>query len=696
MKVTLNWLKEFVEIESTPQELAHALTMAGLEVEALTPLPEPESGREDWLLEVGVTPNRGDCLSVAGIAREVAALTGGALKNAPLGPPAKNGGGDRRVAIAIEDPRLCARYSAQIIDDIKVAPSPLWLQHRIESCGIRAINNVVDITNYVMLETGQPLHAFDLDRLQKKTIVVRPAGAIAKFTTLDGTERELIGEDLLICDGAEPVALAGVMGGQDSEVAASTKSLLLESANFDPLSIRRTAKRLGLHSEASHRFERGVDPEGTIAALGRAAYLLGEIAGGRAEGAVIDRYPGKTKPPTIVLRESRIEALLGVKIERAEAARLLGALGLKTRDHPRRRSITVVPPASRPDITREADVLEELARLHGYDRIPTTLPLLRSAGGKIDLRLKWERKLRHVLAGEGLSEVINLPFTAESLNRDFSGIWQERGAPAAVSVVNPLAKDNTEMRRSLLPGLIDNLRFNLAHKARGFHGYHLGKVFGSRPDGETVELECVAGLMHGPRLRHGLRLGEEPAVDFLQCKGVVEAVLDLFYLRERVTWTPFGTRFLHPGKSATLSEGEAPLGYLGQVHPDFADRLELPQVFVFELDLQKLLAYAPRRIAVRSLPRFPAVERDVALVVDRDFASQEVIRWIENLGEALIEDVEVFDQYLGAPVPEGKKSLAYKISYRAEDRTLTDTEINELHQRLIDRLGEIFGAERRS
>ena len=286
-----------------------------------------------------------------------------------------------------------------------------------------------------------------------------------------------------------------------------------------------------------------------------------------------------------------------------------------------------------------------------------------------------------------------MPFTAESLNRSFPGIWP--GVPKAVSLVNPLAKENAEMRHSLLPGLIDNLRLNLAHKVSGFHAYHLGKVFCLATDGEAVERLCVAGLLHGPRAREGLRLGAEPPVDFLQCKGVVEAVLDLFHLRERVTWTPLEVGFLHPGNSAGLLYGEAPLGYFGQLHPDAADRLELPTFFLFELDLEKLLEYAPRRISVCSLPRFPAVERDVAIVVDRDFASQQVISWIENLGEALIEHVEVFDQYLGAPVPEGKKSLAYKVSYRAEDRTLTDAEINELHQRLVDQLGNVFGAELR-
>ena len=694
MKFTFNWLKEFVEITLRPADLAKSLTMAGLEVESLTVIHEPEGAQEDWLFEVGVTPNRGDCLGIAGIAREVAALTGGKLQALSLSAAAKDPSVLKRISISIEDSLLCPRYSARIVDEISIAPSPTRLRHRLECCGIRAINNVVDITNYVMLETGQPLHAFDLERLKHQAIVVRAAGAVTNFTTLDGVERGLSAEDLLICDGAEPVALAGVMGGTDSEVRDSTRSIMLESANFAPASIRRTARRLGLHSEASHRFERGVDPEGTITALNRAVYLLGQLAGGRAVAGVADRYPGRVKPPTILLREERIEKLLGIKINRKKAAKMLGALGMKTREQTRRPGLAVVPPMSRPDISREADVIEELARLHGYDQIPTTLPWVRNSGVKNDVRLAWERKLRALLAGEGLTEVVNLPFTTESLNASFPGV--DRRATSAVSVLNPLAKENAEMRHSLIPGLCENFKLNLAFKARGFHAYHLGKVFDRGADGEIGERTNIAGLMYGPRARLGLRLSEERAADFLRSKGLVEAVLELFHMSDSVTWVSARTASLHPGKSVNLLYGEAPLGYLGELHPDIAQQLELPSFFLFELDFEKLLEYAPARILINALPRFPAVERDVALVVDRDFTSQRVIDLIKGLGETLIEHVEVFDQYLGAPIPEGKKSLAYKISYRAEDRTLTDTEINDLHQRLVEQLSKTFGAERRS
>ncbi|HTF93921.1 MAG TPA: phenylalanine--tRNA ligase subunit beta, partial [Verrucomicrobiae bacterium] len=354
MKFTFNWLKESVAYSGTPERLAELLTMAGLEVESLTSLREPETERQDWLFEIAVTPNRGDCLGIAGIAREVAALTGNELRALPESPADKDSAIKKRISIKIEDAQLCARYSARIVEDVRVAPSPAWLRYRLEACGIRAINNVVDVTNYTMLETGQPLHAFDLDRLSAKQIVVRAAGPTQQLTTLDGVDRELRADDLLICDADHPIALAGVMGGSDSEVSDVTKSVLLESANFSPSTIRRTAKRLALHSEASHRFERGVDPEGTIAALNRAIYLLDEITGGRALNGVLDVVARKVKTPAIILRQDRIEKLLGLKLDLKQAEKILNSLGMKTRLQSKNRSLSVIPPANRPDINREA------------------------------------------------------------------------------------------------------------------------------------------------------------------------------------------------------------------------------------------------------------------------------------------------------------------------------------------------------
>jgi phenylalanyl-tRNA synthetase beta chain len=692
MKFTFNWLKEFVDVKSSPAELADLLTMAGLEVESLALVREPDAGAEDWSFEISVTPNRGDCLGIAGLAREVAALAGGALKQPPVSLRSKEAAEDR-ARVTIEDAKLCPRYSARLADQLRVAASPGWLRFRLEACGIRSINNAVDVTNYVMLETGQPLHAFDLDRLPARHIVVRAAGAIQRFTTLDGVERELRPEDLLICDGDLPVALAGIMGGMNSEVGGSTRTVLLESANFNPITVRRTAKRLGLHSEASHRFERAVDPEGTLAALDRAVYLLRQVAGAAPDDRAIDVYPSPPERATITLREQRIEQILGTRIETGRAETLLRSLGLETSTSPAGKAIEVVRSTRRPDLARESDLIEELARLHGYDKIPSTLPLCRIAGGKKDVRLGWERRLRSFLAGAGLMEVINLPFTGEQLNQTFSGLW-ESGAPVPVAVLNPLTKESAEMRLSLIPGLLDNLRLNLAQRAGSFHAYHLGKTFQQGASGEPEERHCLAGILYGPRARHGLGQAQE-APGFLECKGLIEGMLDLFHI-SAVHWRAESFRSLHPGKTAALVRGENRLGYLGQIHPDLSEALELPPCFVFELDFDKLLEYAPRQVTARNLPRFPNIERDLAVVVDGAFPSQQIVSWISDLGEALIEHVEVFDQYLGPPIPEGKKSLAYKISYRADDRTLTDAEVQSLHQRIVERIGEVFGAQLRT
>ena len=351
-------------------------------------------------------------------------------------------------------------------------------------------------------------------------------------------------------------------------------------------------------------------------------------------------------------------------------------------------------PPRRRDLTREADLIEELARLYGYQRIPSTLPLLRSSGGNNDDRLGWERKTRSLLAGEGLVEVVNSPFTTEKLNRVFAGLWEGDASPAAV--LNPIAKESTEMRLSLIPGLIENLRANLAQKAEGFCAYHLGKVFCLGSDGSTEERQYLGGILYGPRARRGLRTGTESALGFLDCKGLVEGILDLLHMGETVGWSREASVFLHPGRAAALVRDDKKLGTLGQVHPDVSDELGVPPFLLFELDFEGLLQYAPRRITARSLPRFPSVERDFAIVVESEFPSQQIIGWIKNRGEALIESVEVFDQYVGAPIPAGKKSLAYKISYRADDRTLTDTEINILHQNLVDQIAKVFGGQVRS
>ena len=427
--------------------------------------------------------------------------------------------------------------------------------------------------------------------------------------------------------------------------------------------------------------------------MNRAAYLFKQIAGAEPVGGAVDSYPRPVPVRTIPLRQERVQSLLGVAIPIQEVTNLLSSLGLETKG-PSEGVIEVQPPTSRPDLTREADLIEEIARLYGYEKIGSTLPLVRCSGGRTDYRLTQERQLRAFLAGEGLTEVINLPFATEWANRRFSGIWKDAAAP--VLLLNPLAKESAEMRVSLVPGLINNLTYNLAQRSGSFYAYQLSKVFRLGRGGGGEERLCLAGLLYGPRRQRGLRSGNEKLPAFLDCKGVVEGILDVLRLDDKVSWSAEAAEFLHPGRAATLVCDGAFIGYLGQIHPDIQEELELPPFHIFELDFEELLQYAPRQIKARSLPRFPSVERDFAIVVDERFRSEQIVNWIDSLGEALIEQVEVFDQYTGSPIPPGKKSLAYKIAYRASDRTLTETEVNVLHQRLMDQIERLFGAQRRS
>jgi phenylalanyl-tRNA synthetase beta chain len=548
---------------------------------------------------------------------------------------------------------------------------------------------VVDVTNYVMLETGQPLHAFDIDQLKAKRIVIRPAGDTKRFVALDATERELAREDLLICDGDVPVALAGIMGGSNSEVSPTTRSVLLESANFDALAIRRTAKRLGLHTEASHRFERGVDPEGTLAALDRAVFLLGEISNGQPVKGIVDRYPRRKRPSPIQIRDQKVKDILGIELSRKEIERILKSLGVKVQTRSKR-GIKVLPPSYRPDLSREADMIEELARLHGYEKIPATLPLIRTQGGIIDPYLRWGRGLRNFQIGEGLTEVINLPFTSREMNQHFQGLWDDQRAP--VSVLNPLKQDDSEMRLSLMPALVANFRSNIDQRARSYSRFELGKVFCLNPDGSTEENTCLAAILHGQREQRGLRTGEL-VFSFLSLKGLAEGILEVFGVESRTVWTSDDIPpFLHHGKAASLKWDGLKIGSLGEVHPDICEELSLPAFLTLELDFGKLVQYARNEFKVRVLPRFPSVERDLAIVVEEAFSSQQIINWIKGLGHSIIEDVQIFDQYSGSPIPEGKKSLAYSISYRASDRTLTDEEVSSIHHDLTSRMCQEFGA----
>ncbi|MFP2903799.1 phenylalanine--tRNA ligase subunit beta [Pyxidicoccus sp. 3LFB2] len=652
-------------------------------------------GLDDVVLEVNVTPNRPDALSHLGVAREVGVVTGAALK-VPQPKPAESGTpAAERVKVRVEAPERCPRYVARVVENVTIQPSPQWMQDRLKACGVRAINNVVDVTNYVNLEYGQPLHAFDLDKLGGQEIVVRTAAKGEKLTTLDGKERTLDVDDLVIADGKQAQALAGVMGGGDSEVTPGTKRLVLESANFQGSGVRRTAKRHVLHTEASHRFERGADLDAVVPAIDRAAQLIAELSGGTVAPGRVDVYPAPKPPRKATLRFARVEKVLGVAVAEPEVRRILAALGFKAVEEGTGQ-VTYEVPRARVDVEREEDLLEEVARVYGYDNIPAKLPRGLAELAPEPAHAEAERRMRSALAGAGMDEVVNYSFVAPK-SLEVLGLKEQ-----PVALLNPLSVEQSVMRTSLLPGLLENLSRSVRHQVESVAIYETGRAYfrdaqggqGQRP--AAREVPRVGGLVWG--LRGGRSWTQKDAkADFYDAKGAVEGVLSALRV-EGVTFSPGEHPAYHPRACAQVKTADGTvLGHVGELHPRVVKALGLPEgVFAFELDTEPLYAAARLVPAYQSLPRFPAVLRDLAVVVPVELANDEVRRVILEVGKPLVEEAQVFDVYTGKPIPEGQKNLAYALRYRSSERTLTDVEVSEAHQRIVEQVKQRLGAALRA
>ncbi len=652
-------------------------------------------GLDDTVLEVNVTPNRPDALSHLGVAREVAVATGGALRPPQPKPSESGAPASEKVKVRIEDPVRCPRYAARVIENVKIGPSPQWLQDRLKACGVRPISNVVDVTNFVLLEYGQPLHAFDLEKVAGQEIIVRTAKPGEKMTTLDGKERALEPEDLLICDRDRAQALAGVMGGSDSEVSASTTRVLLESANFQPSSIRRTSKRHGLHTEASHRFERGVDIDAVIPAVDRAAALIAELSGGTVAPGRVDVYPQPQPPRRVTLRYARVEKVLGVVIPEADCRRILGTLGFQAVEEGSGQTTFEVPRA-RVDVEREEDLMEELARVHGYDNIPARLPRGIAELAPEPAISEAERRARQALAGVGLSEVVNYSFVAP---RSLEVLG---GKEKPVALLNPLSVEQSVMRTSLLPGLLENLSRSVRHQVESVALYEMGRAYFQEPEGgqgqrpAAREVHRIAGLVYGQR--GGRTWTQKDArADFYDAKGALESVLHALHV-EGVRFVSAEAPAFHPRACARLELADGTvLGHVGELHPRVTKALELPRdVFAFEVDTSPLYSAARLVPSYQGLPRFPAVLRDLAVVVPLELQNDEVRRVILEVGAPLVEDALIFDVYTGKPIPEGRKNLAYAIRYRSPERTLTDAEVSAAHQRIISEVNQRLGGALRT
>lgn len=648
-------------------------------------------GLPDTVFEVNVTPNRPDALSHLGIARELSALTGVPVKL----PAAKAAGkGEVPARVEVEDAQRCPRYLARAITGVKVRPSPLWVQERLRACGVRPISNAVDATNLALLELGHPLHAFDLQKLAGRRIVVRRAREGEPLTTLDGQQRKLSHDDLVIADAEKPVALAGVMGGQTSEVSGATTDILLESAMFEPAGIRRTARRHALHTEASHRFERGMDERTAELAANRCAGLIAELAGGKVLAGAIDVYPAPREPAKVMVRPGRVSAILGVPVPDAEVDRWLRAMQLTNAGDGR-----WAVPSWRRDLAREIDLIEEIARLRGYDTIPVEL---HKAGlgetAAIAPHQRATAAARASLSADGFDEVVNYSFVME---KDLAAL-----SPAQpIRVANPLTVEQGAMRTTLWAGLLRNVVHNLSRGVRDLKLYELGRVYlrerdPRHPEGKLAwpahEPRRLGLVLTGARSAKGWTGGGE-TLDFYDLQGAVEDLLEALGIRSaqfRLQDHPA----LHPASASVVSAAGQPLGVLGQIHPRAAAQLEVPAgTWLAELDWEALLAQARTLKQSGGVPRFPAVARDLAFVVDARLPAEQLLAEIRGADAGkLLEHVALFDVYRGPPVPEGKKSVAFGLSLRAADRTLTDAEADALCAAIRDRLKARVGAEIRA
>jgi len=650
-------------------------------------------GLDDVVLELELTPNRADCLSMVGVAREVAAVLGVEFRP-PVIEVAETG--DNVVGLAridIEDTELCKRYAARIFRNVKIGPSPQWMQQRLQAAGMRPISNIVDITNYVMLELGQPLHAFDYDTLGGQQIIVRRAKAGEEMVTLDNNLRKLDPGMLIIADAKVPVAIAGVMGGLETEVTDKTKTILLESAYFDGASIRRTSRKLGLSSEASKRFEKGIDLGGCVMAADRAAQLLVEMGAGEVVGGVIDNCVTKVKERVINLSLERVGLILGIDIPKETIVDILKGLGFGVEDLGAQLAVQV--PTRRNDLTLEEDLVEEVARLYGYNNIPTTLPDGPATQGAKTSSQQVRDLIRETILSCGLTEVLTLSFSNQKL-LDNLRVPPGDSLRQAVVLQNPLSEEQSMLRTTLLPGLLEVSARNYARRVKDIAIFELGNTFEPTADGKLPnEHLAIAGLVLGqtPQTWYG----KPQVMDFYYLKGILETLASTLGLPDVSYVAESGNPSFHPGRTANVLVGGKKAGIIGQLHPDVVENFGLAgEIYAFQLDADILVEKANMVKKYQPLAKFPGVDRDMAFTVDRKVEAGRIMEIIRANGGKLLQDVTIFDVYQGQQIKEGYKSMAFSLKYQAPDRTLTDEEVNQIQAKIEAKLAEEIGAQLRA
>ncbi|MGI9066844.1 MAG: phenylalanine--tRNA ligase subunit beta [Pyrinomonadaceae bacterium] len=690
MLISYNWLRELTGTNLTPTELRERLTMVGLAIDAV------EEIDGDSVLDVEVPSNRPDCLSHIGIAREVSVIEKSKVQS-PKSKVCKTEGKTADFAsVEINDPDLCPRYTARIVQGVKIGPSPDWLRKRLMEIGQRPINNVADITNYVLHELGQPLHAFDLAKLAEHRIIVRRAKAGEKLKTLDGVERTLDPEMLVIAGAQNAVAIAGVMGGLDSEISTETTDVLIESAYFNPDSVRRTARKLGMDTEASRRFERGADCENVLQAQTRCVELICEISGGVATEDAIDVYPNPLEARLVDFRPARVESVTSLRVDLTEMTRILGALGFSGEESPQNGAMRFRVPSWRIDVGIEEDLVEEIARHVGYDKIASELPPSNMPGEYQPAEMN-RRALRRILRALGFDEAINFSFIDTTHDDRFESVPAMVGTADKASLVtlgNPILEEVTRMRPTLLPGLLESLKNNLNHGTRDVRLFEIGRIFASLRAGELpLERDALALIASGGVTEEG-RAQAPKEIDFYESKGALEAAVDAMKLGP-LAFFKARVRHLREGQAARIMLRDGtPIGSIGRLSETIAAAYKFRQpVYLAELDLTALLDSAQRTVQYKPLPRYPSVVRDVTLLVGRDLSFAELLDAVDSERVADYSEAKLVGTYEGKNIPEDRRSVTLRIEYRSEEGTLRDEEVEERHRRLIDALLIKFSAK---
>jgi phenylalanyl-tRNA synthetase beta chain len=684
MFISYEWLKEFTETRLSPDELRERLTMVGLAIDAV------EEHKGDAVLDVEVPSNRPDCLSHVGVAREVAVIENATMHlPAPSAHLKTQGRSKDFTSVEIKDADLCPRYAARLVRGVKIGPSPDWLAKRLETIGQRPINNVADITNYVLHELGQPLHAFDFEKLGGHRIVVRRAAPGEKLKTLDGVERTLSGDMLVIADAEKPVALAGIMGGEESEISTGTTDVLIESAYFDPHSVRVTARQLGMDTEASRRFERGADCEGVLHAQQRCVELICELAGGVATEDAIDVYPQPLTPRVVNLRPARVKELTSLSVRTDEILRILVGLGFERTD-----DMSFKVPSWRIDVEQEEDLVEEVARHTGYEKIASELPPSNASGEYQPSEMK-QRSLRRALNAFGFDEAINFSFIQQEKRIDL--VPSLRGHEDDQSqLANPIIEDAAWMRSTLLPGLLSSLRHNMNHGIRDVRLFEIGRIFAiSTPAELPQETLALALIATGGAVEEN-KAQAERELDFFDLKGALEAAVDWMNLSP-LSFTQTSARHLRVGQSAAIKLGNGTeIGTIGRLAENVAASYKFRQpVYLLELDLDALLSGPAKVIQYSPLPRYPSVTRDISLLVNRNVALEELFKAVNDQRVADCRTVKLVGTFEGGNMPASKRSVTLRLEYRSDERTLRDEEVEERHSNLTRALLEAFAAEQR-